>query len=134
MYLIRAATITVALLLLADTAWAAPQIWKYAFLSRTDEPVAGYGAAIFNEDKGNLVGPVRTQEGHTFVVAFQYENAEPKGLFAPEGKMDQQVKLEGSVSRKYSKKLDGCLVQIRLSDGTTEVLLERVDSSCSEDG
>ena len=130
---LRIALITVSLLVLTDLAFAAPQIWKYAFLSRTDEPIAGYGAAIFNEDKGFRIGPVRSKEDHTFIVAFQYENAEPKGLFAPEGKMDQQVKLASTVSRTYSSELDGCLVQIRLSDGITQVLLERVDDSCSEE-
>lgn len=132
MYLLRVSLCAWALMVLADPAWAAPQIWKYAFLSRTDEPVAGYGAAIFNEDRGFRVGPVRTKEGHTFVIAFRYEDVEPSGLFAPEGRPDKQVQLAGTLSRKYSKDLDGCLVQIRLSAGTTEILLERVDDSCSE--
>ena len=131
--LLRASIIAVAFLVLAVPALAAPQIWEYAFLTRTDEPVAGYGAAVFNEDKGFRVGPVRTAEGHTFVVAFQYEETEANGLFAPEGKLDEQVQLAGTLSRTYSRELDGCLVQVRLSDGTTEILLERVDDSCSED-
>lgn len=120
----------IAILLYASTALAAPQIWKYSFLSRTDEPIAGYGAAVFKEDKGFRIGPLRSKEGDTFVVAFTFADGDARGFFAAEGELDSQAEIRGSVSRRYDKSQDGCLVRVQLSGTVTHVLLERVDDSC----
>jgi hypothetical protein len=110
--------------------WASPalseyvEIWSYAFTTRTDEPIAGHGAAIFNPKSGGLVGPMLSQEKLTYEFIFQVSGHTAQGTFTSTKGPKTSIALRGDVT--HVNQDDGCLVQIIFREGVHNVVLERV--------
>jgi hypothetical protein len=98
-------------------------IWSYAFVSRTTEPVAGHGAAIFMQSGSEITGPLQSQERLPYKLSFSLSANRATGTLTSEKGRNTTHSLTGTVTRTNTTA--GCLTSALLQNGFHFVLIER---------
>jgi hypothetical protein len=106
------------------------EIWEYAFVARTVEPVAGHGASIFKPSEHGMEGPMWSQESLPYRLEFSVSGNEAHAQLTSTKGRNIAVTLEGTVTRKSNA--EGCLTRVVLNGETEFILLERLTSSMCE--
>ena len=106
------------------------EIWAYAFVARTVEPIAGHGAAIFNPSEHGMVGPMWSQERLPYRLDFSISGNEAHAQLTSTKGRNTVVALEGTVIREPDA--EGCLIKVVLKGEAEFILLERLSPSACE--